>query len=155
MNVRTLMKNTATATAFAAITIFAGACEHKGASGDYGHVETAPANMTSASTEAGTAVNNNGDVTNAPATPVTTNPNATPIAGPAKVDSSGNAYTSSAAPATGNASNEGTNTNVNVVPKKADAYCLRITTSESRGATRGSTSTHGVPSCRVSRTRQQ
>src|SRR4051794_21143036 len=38
----------------------------------------------------------------------------------------------------------------NDVPKKADAYCLRITTSDSRGATRGSTSTHRVPTCSVS-----
>ena len=144
MNVRTLMKNTATATAFAAITIFAGACAHKGASGDYGHVETAPANMTSASTEAGTAVNNNGDVTNAPATPVTTNPNATPIAGPAKVDSSGNAYTSSAAPATGNASNEGTNTNVNVVPKKVKGTSS-VTYSEAQNLNTAPTVTTEVP----------
>ena len=43
------------------------------------------------------------------------------IPGPAKVDSSGNVYTSSAAPGTGNASNIGTNTNVNIVPEKAQS----------------------------------
>ena len=45
----------------------------------------------------------------------------TPIAGPAKIDESGNVYTSSAAPGSGNASTLGTNTNVNVVPDKTPA----------------------------------
>lgn len=117
MNVRTLIQKTATATAFAAMAIFAGACSHNKASGDFGHVDTAQQNMTSSTNQADTAVNNNGDVTRTPATPTTAN-NTTPIPGPAKVDSSGNAYTSSAAPATGNAASVGTNTNVNLVPKK-------------------------------------
>ena len=41
------------------------------------------------------------------------------IPGPAKVDSDGNVYTSSAAPGSGASLNDGTNTNVNIVPKKA------------------------------------
>lgn len=41
------------------------------------------------------------------------------IPGPAKVDSDGNVYTSSAAPGSGNALTQGTNTNVNNVPTKA------------------------------------
>ncbi|HSP15471.1 MAG TPA: hypothetical protein VLV78_12030 [Thermoanaerobaculia bacterium] len=40
------------------------------------------------------------------------------IPGPAKVDNSGNVYTSSAAPGSGNASTVGTNTNVNNIPTK-------------------------------------
>src|SRR4030081_3830663 len=38
------------------------------------------------------------------------------IPGPAKVDSSGNVYTSSAAPGSGASLNDGTNTNVNIIP---------------------------------------
>ena len=41
------------------------------------------------------------------------------IPGPAKVDSDGNVYTSSAAPGSGTPATEGTNTNVNFVPKTA------------------------------------
>jgi hypothetical protein len=40
------------------------------------------------------------------------------IAGPAKIDSEGRAYTSSAAGGTGNAAVLGTNTNVNLVPEE-------------------------------------
>lgn len=116
MNVRTLINKSATAAAFAAMTLFAGACSHQKATGDYGHVDTTSANMTSSNTS-DTAVNNNGDVTTAPVATVNTT-YATPIPGPAKVDSDGNAYTSSSAPGTGNASVVGTNTNVNIVPKK-------------------------------------
>lgn len=42
-----------------------------------------------------------------------------PAPGPAKVDSDGNVYASSAAPGTGNAASVGTNTNVNVIPEKS------------------------------------
>ena len=60
MTVRTLIRNTATATAFAAMTIFASACSHNRATGDYGHVDTtAAANNTSSSSQADTAINNN------------------------------------------------------------------------------------------------
>jgi len=41
------------------------------------------------------------------------------IPGPAKVDSDGNVYTSSAAPGSGASLNDGTNTNVNNVPRKS------------------------------------
>ena len=118
MNVRTLIQKTATATAFAAMAIFAGACSHNKAAGDFGHVDNSQASMTSSTNQADTAVNNNGDVTNAPAV-TNVAANATPIPGPAKVDSTGNAYTSSAAPGTGNAAAVGTNTNVNLIPKSA------------------------------------
>ena len=43
------------------------------------------------------------------------------IPGPAKVDSDGNVYTSSAAPGSGASLNDGTNTNVNIIPKKANS----------------------------------
>jgi hypothetical protein len=41
------------------------------------------------------------------------------IPGPAKVDSDGNVYTSSAAPGSGASLNDGTNTNVNNLPRKS------------------------------------
>lgn len=99
MNVRSMINKTATATAFAATLVFASACAHHNATSadnDFGHVAQ-----------------------NEPATAATTANSTTPIPGPAKVDSTGNVYTSSAAPGTGNSSNIGTNTNVNVVPGKA------------------------------------
>ena len=46
------------------------------------------------------------------------------IPGPAKVDSSGNVYTSSAAPGSGAALNGGTNTNVNIVPAKSKSTVI-------------------------------
>ena len=77
MNVRTILKKTATATAFAGMLAFASACAHHDtvASGDndYGRTGSTPA----------TEASNNG---------------VTPMPGPIKVDSSGAAYTSSAAP---------------------------------------------------------
>src|SRR6266852_8526027 len=92
-NVKTFMKNTAVATAFAAVMILTG-CAHNNATADndFGHVAA-----------------------DQPAATVATSP--TPIPGPAKVDSTGNVYTSSAAPGTGNSNAVGTNTNVNVVPE--------------------------------------
>ncbi len=42
-----------------------------------------------------------------------------PAPGPAKVDSDGNVYASSAAPGRGNTGGIGTNTNVNVIPEKS------------------------------------
>jgi hypothetical protein len=42
-----------------------------------------------------------------------------PAPGPAKVDSDGNVYASSAAPGTGNPATVGTNTNVNIIPEKS------------------------------------
>src|SRR5512140_2972434 len=99
MSVRTIFNRTAAATAFAASLVFASACAHHNASADndYGHVaQSQPA--------ADTSVNGT-----------------TPIPGPAKVDSSGNVYTSSAAPGSGNASSVGTNTNVSTIPAKASS----------------------------------
>src|SRR5687768_10878797 len=50
---------------------------------------------------------------------VTQSSSVAPAPGPAKVDSSGNIYSSSAAPGSGNAASVGTNTNVNVVPERS------------------------------------
>jgi hypothetical protein len=97
MNVRPILNKTAAAAGFAAMLTFAGACAHHNSAtaDDYGHVAT-----------------------NAPATTASVN-GTTPIPGPAAVDSSGNVYTSSAAPGSGNSSSLGTNTDVNNIPKKS------------------------------------
>lgn len=94
-------KRTAAAAGFAAM-ILLGACattDDTATNEDYGRVD--PAATT-------------GSVEGTYTTPAV-------IPGPAKVDSDGNVYTSSAAPGTGNASAIGTNTNVNIVPAKPEA----------------------------------
>src|ERR1043166_9032161 len=100
MNVRTIMKKTATATAFAGMLAFAAACAHHDSTlnsdNDYGRVDQ-----------------------NQPATSASTGGSTTPMPGPVKVDSTGAAYTSSAAPGTGNSSAVGTNTNVQIIPKNS------------------------------------
>lgn len=96
-----ILKRTAAATGFAAI-ILLGACatnDSTTTNEDYGRVDAAATT---------------GSVEGTSTTPAV-------IPGPAKVDSDGNVYTSSAAPATGNASAIGTNTNVNIVPPKPEA----------------------------------
>lgn len=98
MNVRTILTKTATATAFAASLVFASACAHHDtatADNDFGHV-----GQNGTPTAEGTT-------------------SANPLPGPAKVDSTGRVYTSSAAPGSGNMDVVGTNTNVNVIPKTA------------------------------------
>ena len=113
MNVRTILNKTATATAFAAMLAFASACAHHDtvASGDndYGRV---------AQNQPATSVSDNG---------------ATPIPGPVKVDSTGAAYTSSAAPGNGNSAMVGTNTNVQIIPKN-NAGSSNVTYSETQAA---------------------
>jgi len=51
-----------------------------------------------------------------------------PAPGPAKVDSDGNVYASSAAPGSGNAASVGTNTNVNVIPERSRVDVRETTT---------------------------
>ena len=112
MNVRTILTKTATATAFAGVLAFAGACAHHDtvASGDndYGRV---------AQNQPATSVSDNG---------------ATPIPGPVKVDSTGAAYTSSAAPGNGNSAAVGTNTNVQIIPKNTTTGSSSVTYSEAQ-----------------------
>jgi hypothetical protein len=89
-----LMHDTVTAAGFAAL-LLAGAC--------------ASHNAATASATDGTD-----DVVQ-----VTQSGAVVPAPGPAKVDSDGNIYSSSAAPGSGNAASVGTNTNVNVVPDRS------------------------------------
>ena len=59
---------------------------------------------------------------------VVTTAETSPIPGPAKVDSEGRVYTSSAAPGRGNASTLGTNTNVNIIPDTSSRSTVAVTT---------------------------
>ncbi len=95
------LKTTAAAAGIAAMMLL-GACAHRNATAensDYTHVDQAATTGSSEGTSTTPAV----------------------IPGPAKVDSSGNVYTSSASPGSGNASATGMNTNVNIVPEKPKA----------------------------------
>jgi hypothetical protein len=103
----------------AALAIALSACAHHDAASQagYGQIRTEGA--------ATTADNNSPVVGTAPApsnaegVSGTTTPAV--ISGPAAVDSDGRAYTSSAAGGNGNASNLGTNTNVNLIPRKTSS----------------------------------
>jgi len=93
------------------------ACAHHSATEgqDYGQVRTEASSTQSASSDqvVGTAP--------APANAQNVEGTTTPavISGPAKVDSTGRAYTSSSVGAAGNAAGTGLNTNVNIVPEKS------------------------------------
>jgi hypothetical protein len=102
----------------AALAIALTACAHHDASAEgYGQIRTEAA--------ATTAADSNTAVVATVAAPANANVggSTTPavISGPAAVDSDGRAYTSSSAGGTGNAANLGTNTNVNLIPKKTSS----------------------------------
>jgi hypothetical protein len=112
MNVRTSHRSAATAVFAAMLLIILGACSHQ------------------------TATTANGQASGEIRTEqvATSDSTATPMSGPAVVDSSGNLYTSSAAGGTGNAATVGTNTNVNVTPQQAKST-VSVTTSEALAPT--------------------
>lgn len=97
----------------AALAITLTACAHHDVTADkgYGQIRTeAPATADSGTTVGTTAAPANTAGVGASSTPAV-------ISGPAAVDNTGRAYTSSSAGGTGNASGVGTNTNVNLIPK--------------------------------------
>jgi hypothetical protein len=104
----------------AALVIAMSACAHHDVAADaqgYGQIRTeAPA---TADNSSGATVG----TVQAPANTEGVGTSSTPavISGPAAVDNSGRAYTSSAVGATGNGSGIGTNTNVNLIPKKSSS----------------------------------
>lgn len=98
----------------AALAITLSACAHNDVAKDqgYGQIRTeAPATANSGATVGTTAAPSNTTGVGASSTPAV-------ISGPAAVDNTGRAYTSSSAGGTGNGSGVGTNTNVNLIPKK-------------------------------------
>src|SRR5438105_3051341 len=114
------------------------ACAHHSATEgqDYGQVRTEASSTQSTSSDqvVGTAP--------APANAQNVEGTTTPavISGPAKVDSTGRAYTSSSVGAAGNASGTGLNTNVNIVPEKS-ASNVTVTQSPAVSTTETTTQT--------------
>src|SRR5438067_178736 len=114
------------------------ACAHHTATEgqDYGQVRTEASSTQSTSSDqvVGTAP--------APANAQNVEGTTTPavISGPAKVDSSGRAYTSSSVGSAGNASGTGLNTNVNIVPEKS-ASNVTVTQSPAVSTTETTTQT--------------
>jgi hypothetical protein len=125
MKKETFIKKAVAGLGSAAFGIALIACAHHNATADNGYGQIRPE---------GTAVADSsktvGTVTapaNAEGVSGTTTPAALP--GPAAVDSSGRAYTSSSAGGAGNDANVGTNTNVNLIPKKTNSSSTVVTES--------------------------
>lgn len=110
MKAESFLRKIAAGASTAVLAVTLTACSHTttatvaGTNDDYGHVATAPDTAT---------------------TNTNTSPNV--IAGPAKVDSSGNVYTSSAVGGAGNGSAIGTNTNINAVPARTTGSTANVT----------------------------
>jgi hypothetical protein len=118
MRTESILKKAVAGLGSAALVIAMSACAHHDVAADqgYGQIRTeAPA----------TADNSGATVATVPAPVntegVATSPTPAVISGPAAVDNSGRAYTSSSAGGTGNGSAVGTNTNVNLIPKKTSS----------------------------------
>jgi hypothetical protein len=119
MNMRkeSILNKTLAGIGSAALVIALSACAHHDVATDqYGQIRTeAPATTDNTGTTVATV--------NAPANTEGVGMSSTPavISGPAAVDNTGRAYTSSSAGGTGNGSSIGTNTNVNLIPKKTSS----------------------------------
>jgi hypothetical protein len=119
MKKETFLKKAVAGLGSAALVIALSACAHHDATADngYGQIRTEDSAMSSSSS--GTTV----ATVAAPANSAGVGTSSTPavISGPVAVDSDGRAYTSSSAGSTGNSNTVGTNTNVNLVPKKTSS----------------------------------
>ena len=138
MKTETLLRKLSVVLTAAILIIGVSACaHHKATEGqDYGQVRTEASSTQSTSSDqvVGTAP--------APANAQNVEGTTTPavISGPAKVDSTGRAYTSSSVGSTGNASGTGLNTNVNIVPEKS-ASNVTVTQSPAVSTTETTTTT--------------
>jgi len=129
MKADTLLKKTAATLGAAVLTVAMGACStHRAVdttaqtTGEI-RTEAAANNNTSGGETLGTvAAPANAQGVSAPSTPAV-------ISGPAAVDKSGNAYTSSSAGSAGNGSGTGLNTNVNIRAPKAGESSVVVTQS--------------------------
>jgi hypothetical protein len=115
MRTETFVKKAVAGLGSAALAIALTACAHHDVAADqgYGQIRTeAPATADNSGATVATV--------QAPANTagVGTSPTPAVISGPAAVDNTGRAYTSSSVGSTGNGSGIGTNTNVNLIPKK-------------------------------------
>ncbi len=117
MNKQKLLKKVAVSISAATLAFALGACAHHSATAgqDYGQVR--PEASATQSTSSDQVIGQAPAPTNAQNTTGAAAPAIIP--GPAKVDNSGNAYTSSSVGSAGNGSATGLNTNVNIVPKSA------------------------------------
>lgn len=122
MKTETFLKKVSAGLSVAILIVAVSACaHHKVAEGtDYGQVRTEASATESTSSDqvVGTAP--------APANAQNVEGTTTPaiISGPAKVDTTGRAYTSSSAGGSGNASGTGLNTNVNIIPEKSTSTVI-------------------------------
>jgi hypothetical protein len=115
MKTGTFLKKAVAGLGSAVFAIALTACAHHDVAKDqgYGQIRTeAPATASNSGKTVGTVT----APANAEGVSGTTTPAA--ISGPAAVDSSGRAYTSSSVGGAGNSASVGTNTNVNLIPKK-------------------------------------
>ncbi|SRR5260221_3106952 len=127
MNTQKLLNKVAVSIGAATLAIALGACAHHAATAgdDYGQVRTEAAAQQNTSSDQviGTApAPANAQNVTTPATPAV-------IAGPAKVDSTGRAYTSSSVGTAGNGSGTGLNTNVNMIPQTSSTSSVTVTQS--------------------------
>ena len=138
MKTETFLRKLSVVLTAAILIVAVSACaHHKATEGqDYGQVRTEASSTQSTSSDqvVGTAP--------APANAQNVEGATTPaiISGPAKVDSSGRAYTSSSVGSTGNASGTGLNTNVNIIPEKS-ASNVTVTQSPAVSTTETTTQT--------------
>ena len=138
MKTETFLRKLSVVLTAAILIVGVSACaHHKATEGqDYGQVRTEASSTQATSSDqvVGTAP--------APANAQNVEGTTTPavISGPAKVDSSGRAYTSSSVGSAGNASGTGLNTNVNIVPEKS-ASNVTVTQSPAVSTTETTTQT--------------
>jgi len=134
MKTETFLRKLSVALTAAILVIGVAACAHHSATAgqDYGQVRTEASSSATTSSDqvVGTAP--------APANTQNVEGSTTPavISGPAKVDNSGRAYTSSSVGSAGNSSATGLNTNVNIIPEKSAS---NVTVTQSPAMTTGST----------------
>jgi hypothetical protein len=125
MKKETFIKRAVAGLGSATLAVALIACAHHNATADNGYGQIRPEG-----TPAADSSKTVGTVTapaNAEGVSGTTTPAALP--GPAAVDSSGRAYTSSSAGGAGNDAVVGTNTNVNLIPKKTNSSSVVVTES--------------------------
>src|SRR5262245_56101705 len=136
MKTETFLRKLGVGLSAAILIIGVAACAHHSATEgtDYGQVRTEASSSQPTSSEQVVGT------TPAPSNTQNVEGSTTPavISGPAKVDSSGRAYTSSSQGSTGNASGTGLNTNVNIVPEKATS---NVTVTQSPAVTESTTQT--------------
>lgn len=129
MNSQKLLTKVAATIGAATLALTMGACaSHKATAGqDYGQVRT-ESSATNSSQPSDQVIGTAPAPQNAQGVTQKSGPSVIP--GPAKVDNSGNVYTSSSVGSAGNGSATGLNTNVNVVPSKS-ASSVTVTQSPS------------------------